>query len=200
MGRKSKADVRKKEILEHFYEVLKEIGFENASIAKIAKRMEVNPSLLIHYFKTKNDMVTDMVDYILGNFENAFANALEGIETPKDRLRVVIEMLFGAQWQDITDHSVFYSCYYLSTRDDKINLRFRKMYARFREFLGEEIPSWIEAGLIKNADPEEIKDSFIILNEGLTYYRGVHRDFEKYLQHGKLLKSMLIKTLEINLD
>ena len=62
MGRKSKADVRKKEILEHFYIVLKQEGFENASIAKIANLMDVNPSLLIHYFKTKEEMVFAFVE------------------------------------------------------------------------------------------------------------------------------------------
>ena len=56
MGRKSKAAVRKREILEHFYNILKEEGLEKASIAKVAKRMAVNPSLLIHYFKTKEAM------------------------------------------------------------------------------------------------------------------------------------------------
>ncbi|MEZ4851774.1 MAG: TetR/AcrR family transcriptional regulator [Bacteroidia bacterium] len=53
MGRKSKAKIRRQEILSHFYEVIIEEGFEGASIGKIAKRMEVNPSLLIHYFSTK---------------------------------------------------------------------------------------------------------------------------------------------------
>jgi len=54
MPRKNKANIRKREILEHFYEVLSNEGLEGASIAKIAKHMGVHPSLLMHYFKTKS--------------------------------------------------------------------------------------------------------------------------------------------------
>ena len=85
MGRKSKADVRKKEILEHFYIILRDEGFENASIAKIANIMDVNPSLLIHYFKTKEEMVVAFVSFLLGRYELTFKDQMIGAE---DVLRI----------------------------------------------------------------------------------------------------------------
>ena len=85
MGRKSKAEERKKEILIHFYEVVKEDGFENASIAKIADRMDVNPSLLIHYFKTKEEMIVDLVDFLLNRYN--LDQHYEELETPTSKLR-----------------------------------------------------------------------------------------------------------------
>ena len=51
--KKDGAPLRKREILEHFQQVLVEEGFEGASIGKIARRMGINPSLIIHYFSTK---------------------------------------------------------------------------------------------------------------------------------------------------
>ena len=53
MRKNLKAEIRKPEILENYYQVLIEEGFEGVSIAKIAKRMNIHPSLIIHYFKTK---------------------------------------------------------------------------------------------------------------------------------------------------
>jgi len=57
-----KAEARKPEILENYYQVLIEEGFEGTSIGKIAKRMSIHPSLIIHYFKTKENMTVELVD------------------------------------------------------------------------------------------------------------------------------------------
>jgi len=53
MGRKSLKETRQQEIIKVFYKVAKKEGYENTSIAKIAKVMDINPSLIMHYFETK---------------------------------------------------------------------------------------------------------------------------------------------------
>ena len=55
MRKNQKAEIRKPEILENYYQVLIEEGLEGTSIGKIAKRMDIHPSLIIHYFKTKEN-------------------------------------------------------------------------------------------------------------------------------------------------
>ena len=52
MRKNQRADTRKPEILENFYQFLIEEGFEGASIGKFAKRMNIRPPLIIRYFKT----------------------------------------------------------------------------------------------------------------------------------------------------
>ena len=64
-----KADIRKPEILENFYHVLIEEGFEGASINKIARRMNIHPSLIIHYFKTKENLTIALADYLIEKYE-----------------------------------------------------------------------------------------------------------------------------------
>ena len=61
MGRKSLSSIRKQEILEHFGEVMAREGIEGASIAKIAAHMRMHPSLIIHYFKNKDEMLLALV-------------------------------------------------------------------------------------------------------------------------------------------
>jgi AcrR family transcriptional regulator len=48
MRKNQKADRRKREILESYYQVLMEEGFEGASIGKLAQRMKIHPPLIIH--------------------------------------------------------------------------------------------------------------------------------------------------------
>lgn len=53
MRKNQTAETRKPEIFENFYQVIIAEGIEGASIGKIARRMNIHPSLIIHYFKTK---------------------------------------------------------------------------------------------------------------------------------------------------
>ena len=56
MGRKSLKETRQKEIVKAFYSVAKREGLEKTSIAKVAENMKINPSLVIHYFKSKQEL------------------------------------------------------------------------------------------------------------------------------------------------
>ena len=94
MGRKSKAKIRRQEILSHFYEVIIEEGFEGASIGKIAKRMEVNPSLLIHYFSTKDAMVIGLIDYIMSTYSSHIIPDFLSVEDPQERWDDVVDVVF----------------------------------------------------------------------------------------------------------
>lgn len=195
MGRKSKADVRKKEILEHFYIVLKEEGFENASIAKIANLMDVNPSLLIHYFKTKEEMVFAFVEFLLRRYEETFKEKMFNSENPQERFENTLNIMFSEDWLNFSEQTVFYACYYLSSRHTRIKELFQEMYNKFKELLIPETESWMKAGVIKEADPESVADYLIIMNEGLTYFDKLMSDPEGFKRRAKYLKASIIKTL-----
>lgn len=195
MGRKSKATVRKKEILEHFYIILKEEGFENASIAKVATIMDVNPSLLIHYFKTKEEMVVAFVEYLLGRYEETFKEQMISISDPKERFYSVLDIMFSEEWLNFTDQTVFYACYYLSSRHERIKENFKQMYNHFKEILIPQVKIWIDAKVIKPNDPENIADYLIIMNEGLTYFDKLMSEPEGFKRRAKFLKEAVIKTL-----
>jgi AcrR family transcriptional regulator len=195
MGRKSKADVRKKEILEHFYIVLKQEGFENASIAKIANLMDVNPSLLIHYFKTKEEMVFAFVEFLLGRYEVTFKEKMFNSEDPQERFDNTLNTMFSEDWLNFSEQTVFYACYYLSSRHARIKELFQEMYNKFKELLIPEASSWMKAGVIKEADPESVADYLIIMNEGLTYFDKLMSDPEGFKRRAKFLKASVVKTL-----
>lgn len=195
MGRKSKATVRKKEILEHFYVILKEEGFENASIAKIATIMDVNPSLLIHYFKTKEEMVVAFVEFLLGRYEETFKEQMISISDPKERFYSVLNIMFSEEWLNFTDQTVFYACYYLSSRQDRIKELFQQMYNHYKEILIPHAKEWIDTGVIKANNPENVVDYLIIMNEGLTYFDKLMSDPEGFKRRAKFLKEMVIKSL-----
>jgi len=63
--KRQNAETMKPEIVFNFYKTILEDGLEGASIGKVAKRMKIHPSLIIHYFQTKDNLIAAMVDYLI---------------------------------------------------------------------------------------------------------------------------------------
>lgn len=190
-----KAPFRKQEILEHFQQVLIEEGIEGASMAKIAARMGVHPSLFVHYFKTKYEMILGLVDYILEKYEGTFIKKLEEIKNPEERLKAGLETIFGVGWISVVDTRAFNACYYLSLRDTKVRERFQKMYRLFKEYIIREIEVFMDAGIIPRADAGRQADLVIVLVEGLSFYRNISGGVEKYRDLGSVMKELVINML-----
>ena len=196
MARKSdKAELRKQEILENFYEVLREEGLEGASIAKIAARMDIHPSLIIHYFSTKEEMIVALVDSILEKYEDTFLPRLQEIEDPEERLEATIDAIFGLDWARLVDAGVFYACYSLRFRNERVRKSFQRRYSRLRELLIEEITVLMEKKLIIEADAGKLADLVITLLEGYDFYRGVMDKDEQFDELSGFLKQNALTIL-----
>jgi len=116
MGRKSLKTLRQKGIIKAFYKVARKEGLENASIAKVAAVLEVNPSLVIHYFSTKEDLMQGLIEYILERYRLLYAPE-NGTSDPKEKLKKTIRNLFSRKWNKLIDDDAFYSTYDLIFRD-----------------------------------------------------------------------------------
>ena len=192
---KDKAPLRKREILEHFQQVLVEEGLEGASIGRIARRMGINPSLIIHYFSTKEDMIVELVDFILEKYESTFLKRLEVIDDPEERLKTGLGTIFSVDWISLVDTRAFNSCYYLSLRNPKVKVRFQKMYQHFRDYLVQEITLYMDKGIIPATDPAKDADLIIAIVEGLSFYRNISGGRKKYGELGAYLKQRILTIL-----
>ncbi|MCP4751934.1 MAG: TetR/AcrR family transcriptional regulator [Proteobacteria bacterium] len=194
-GKREKVDIRKVEILEHFQQVLREEGFEGASIAKIAGKMNVNPSLLIHYFSTKEEMILELVDFIIEKYEKMVLEKTRTIDNSGRRLETMLDTIFGLDWISQVDTGAFYACYYLSFRNAKVKGRMQKMFDRFRHGLTEQIELCLSDGVIEREDSHKIADFIIYLVEGLSFYRNIGGGDRHYLEIGEYLKEKVLRML-----
>jgi AcrR family transcriptional regulator len=193
--RTRKGEARRREILETFHDVLAEEGLEGASINRVASRMGINPSLIMHYFPTKEEMVCALVEHILSRYEETFLPRLRAVADPEERMRAAAEVLFGPEWPGLVNEGVFYACYSLSFRNPRVRESFRGMYSRLREVLAEEIGALVDACVIAGGDAGNIADLVIILLEGYDFYRGVMGGDERREELGRYLKATLLAFL-----
>ena len=166
MGRKSISHIRKPEILRHTYKVVEEEGFKGMTIGKIAKRMGVNSGLLIHYFKSKEGLIMEMVDFLYESSMNHYLKELESLTNPRERMETLLDILFDTSGTRPQRDAVFWSCYAMGFRDENIRERIRGMMLKFIEFGVEEIVGWEKTGLASVEDKRIAAAKILALSEG----------------------------------
>ena len=191
MGRTSLAPIRKREILEQFYEVLKQEGIERASMIKVASRMGVYPSHVNHYFPTKEQLISELVEFLIERYEKDFSASLYGRAAGIQRLSDLLDALFSLEWAAEVDSRVFYSIYYLSLKNDGIYRSLASMYQRFREHLVRVLEECKACGLVQSLNAEEEAHNIVAMVEGLDFYSYLYRDPAAIRSVGRAFKEMV---------
>ena len=179
MGRKSLKPIRQKGIIKAFYKVAQKEGLENASIAKVALVLDVNPSLVIHYFQTKQDLIHGLIEYILERYRLIY-NPENGTLNPAERLKKIIRNLFSRKWDKLIDDGVFYSSFSLIFRDKALKAHYKNLHDNLRQMLTDTLKDANENGVIQVDDVEKTADLIFILVEGAYYYLSMVSDKLEY--------------------
>lgn len=190
------AAIRKPEILENYYQVLIKEGFEGTSINKIAKRMNIHPSLIIHYFKTKENLTIELADLLIQKYEAPEFLKFDHIEDLEQRFQLMIDTIFSFEWSRTIDPGLHFGFCYLSFRNAKIREAYEKMIQRFRNFLVHELELYCQKGIVKVNNTKMAADTIVTLMEGLEFHAHFlsgGQPFEKYSDYTKHLVISMLK-------
>ncbi|MDN5204932.1 TetR family transcriptional regulator [Fulvivirgaceae bacterium BMA10] len=197
MGRKSLKDARRKEIIRAFYKVAKKEGLENASLAKVARLMDIHPSLIIHYFRSKEDLIFGLIEYILERYKLIYKAENSTLDT-KERLVKIVGNLFSRKWNTLFDDGVFYSCYALIFRDKKVQAHYKTLHDSLRELFSSTLKEAKQEGLVNVQDVEATSDLIFIMVEGAYYYLGLINDKNEYQGKLKQYEQEALRLLGLN--
>jgi AcrR family transcriptional regulator len=176
MRRADKSQLRRREILAAYYETLVAEGLQGSSLAKIAKRLGVPPSLLIHYFGTKEQMTVELVDYLLEEYREGYGDRLAAIADPLERLQAIVATFFDPRYHELLDDSVFYACFYLSLRHASVRRSYHTLYEATLQLIETAVADCMEARLIARDDPHELALVVKALEEGYAFLIGGEAD------------------------
>lgn len=197
MGRKSLKPLRQKGIIKAFYKVARKEGLENASIAKVAAVLEVNPSLVIHYFSTKHELVHGLIEYILERYRLLY-NPQNGTQNPRERLIKIIRNLFSRKWNKLIDDGVFYSSYALIFRDRTVKEHYKKLHDGLRKLLKDALEEAKAHGVIDIDDVENTADLIFIFVEGAYYYLSMVSEKVEYEARIENYEQTVLSMLKLN--
>jgi AcrR family transcriptional regulator len=195
MRKRHKAETRKPEILENYYQVLIEEGFEGASIGKIARRMKIHPSLIIHYFKNKENMTAELAQSLIDKYEAPEFLQFDHIEDLEKRFHALIDTIFSFEWSRTVDPGVHFGFYYLSFRNPKIRQQFAVMFKRFRDYLAGELEVYKREGIVNVADVRKAADVIVTLMEGLEFHAHFLSEGQPFEDFADYSKRLALKAL-----
>jgi len=180
MGRKSIRETRQLEIIKVFYKVAKKEGLENTSIAKIAKVMDINPSLIIHYFQTKEELTYALIDYILDKYLLIYRIGRASDVSAARALVTVIDDIFSKKWNKLFDDGLFYSCYALTFREKKVKSMYKDISDSLREQLASLILRCQQHNDLTVEHPRRAADLIFALVDGAYYYLSLTADKKEF--------------------
>ncbi len=137
MGRKSKADQRRIEIIQAFFKCVEDQGIANASIRKIASAAGVQPSTLHHYFKNKEEIIEESVrvytDRILDHFQDQLdAMVKDPSVSVKEQVDLGLAFIFSDNMINDTHTGFFLECCVAARNNLRIKSTLANLFVRFR--------------------------------------------------------------------
>ena len=195
MRREEWARIRRREMLAAYYEVLLDEGLQGASLAKIAKRVQAPPSLLIHYFGTKEQMTIELVDYLLERYHETYGVLFESIADPLERLRAIVDYLFSVEYHQLMDDRAFYALFYLSLTHATVQRAFARVYEESLRLVESAVADCMAAGRLPRDDPHELAVALKALEEGYAFLIGGGADEEAKAEIGSALRKRALQLL-----
>ena len=197
VGKKSIREQRKADIIKAFYTVAKKEGLENASISKVADVAKINPSLVMHYFHTREALMIALNDFILERYLNIYKVSGPAIDS-REKLNQLIENLFSRKWNRLFDDGVFYSFYAQIYRNKRFRESFKELHDTLHLTLKKALDEAVDNGVLRHPNTRELANNIFAMVDGAYYYLGLVDDPAEIDQRLEAYKRLAISMLELD--
>jgi AcrR family transcriptional regulator len=164
-GAPGTADHRREQMLRAALEVIAERGYADTRIADVAERTGISPALVIYYFKTKDQLLTEAIRYSEDAWYADGQRRLAALPTAAARVEEIVAMscLPEADPEPHDSWLLWLDFWALAARNPEVAGLRQKADERWRDLISSLVISGQEAGEFRAVDP----DSFAILLSGL---------------------------------
>jgi AcrR family transcriptional regulator len=157
-------------------------GVERTTLSEVAHAADVPPGNVYYYFKTKDELVEQMIDAQLQEIEAMLAS-LERRPTPQARLKALIRAL-----TDQSDLAAQYGCPHgslcqeLDKRDDDLRQTASKLMARPLDWAEQQFR------LMGRRDARDLAVALVASYQGISLVTNTFRDPELMAREGRRLE------------
>lgn len=121
--------IRQKQIIAAAIDTIHELGIEQSSIRQIGMKAGISPSLITHYFGSREELYTLVLRHLNRELSRATAARLRKAETPIERLLAIASAQFDAdQFQPAVATAWF--ALWASLRGNPEMMRFQAIYEK----------------------------------------------------------------------
>jgi AcrR family transcriptional regulator len=181
------ADQRREQMLQAALEVMAERGYPETRIADVAERAGTSPALVIYYFKTKDQLLTEAIRYSEDNWYAAGTSRMAAIPTAAGQLEELVAMscLPEADAEPNSSWGLWLDLWSQALRHPEVAWVRQKFDERWRETISSLVLAGQEAGEFGPVDPADFAISLSALLDGFAVQIALsdtvvspHRGFE----------------------
>jgi AcrR family transcriptional regulator len=164
------ADKRREQMLRAALQVIVERGYAESRIADVAERAGTSPALVIYYFKTKDQLLTEAMRFSEDTWYEAGTRRMEQIPTAAGKLEEIVAMccLPEADTEPETSWVLWLDLWSQAARHPEVAIVRRKFDERWRELIRSLVVAGQESGEFGPVDPEDFAVLMSSLLDGLA--------------------------------
>ena len=163
-------DLRREQMLHAAAELIGERGFSETRIADVARRAGVIPALVIYYFSTKDELLTEALRFSERSFYADVAAELERLRTARERLEMLVRTTCvpAGEGEIPGAWGLWFDLWVQAFRHPGVAKDRAEMDQRWREVIAEIVRDGQAAGEFGPADIEDFAITWGALLDGLS--------------------------------
>jgi AcrR family transcriptional regulator len=164
------ADQRREQMLQAALEVISARGYADTRIADVAERAGVSPALVIYYFKTKDQLLTEAIRYYEDNWYAVGQSRMAGLATAAARLEEVVAMsCLSEEDPEPAGSSLLWLDFWAqAARNAEVAGVRQKSDERWRQVISSLVHEGQDAGEFRDIDAARFAISLSTMLDGLT--------------------------------
>ncbi len=164
------ADQRREQMLRAALDVIEERGYSESRIADVAERAGTSPALVIYYFKTKDQLLTDAIRFAEDLWYEAGTRRMAAIPTAAGRLEEIVAMSCLPEEDPDSPNSwvLWLDLWARALRHPEVASVRQKFDERWRQTICSLVVEGQEAGEFGPVDPVDFAVLFSALLDGLA--------------------------------
>jgi AcrR family transcriptional regulator len=169
-GSPDAADLRREHMLQAALEVIGERGFPETRIADVADRAGTSPALVIYYFKTKDNLLTEAMRYAEDGWYDLGARRMGVIESAAERLEEIVAMtcLPEADAELPDSWALWLDLWAQSVRHPEVARVREEFDAHWRGTIAEVVVDGQASGEFDTVDPADFAIALSALLDGMA--------------------------------
>ena len=172
-------------ILDAARDIFMDEGYSSLSMRKVASRAKISIGNLNYYYRTKEDLLRDLIDYVITPYLEEFDRAREQAgDAPEKQMKAVLEFWIEDLGTPETT-GFFPECWALANHNPFVAELMDEMYSKAREALIELLPQ-INPSLTRK-EVEQLALYMCASMEGLTIFAGHEKPWHSQLSSLKKL-------------
>ena len=161
-------DDRRGQMLQAALEVMAERGFPETRIADVAARAGVSPALVIYYFKTKSQLLTEAMRYAEDVWYEQGARRMAEIGSAAGRLEEIVAMSCLPQRDDVVSWVVWLDLWSAAVRHPQVRKLRQEFDERWRETIRQIVRAGQASGEFEGVSVEDFAVGFSALLDGFA--------------------------------